>query len=117
MINEDISNQISRRLNEIKTSVISQIQNKIPTAITKTVLPSIQNALDMQGWDKFTMADRGLQTGYKRAQGRLISPGWTEGPVGYNGIPNWKILRKYGKNALKRVLRKKTEDECLGRVQ
>ena len=41
LINEEISNQMSRRLNEIKTSLDSQIQNAITTAIVETVLPSI----------------------------------------------------------------------------
>ena len=49
MINEEISNQMSRRLNEIKTSLNSQIQNAISVAIADTVLPSIQNVLEMQG--------------------------------------------------------------------
>ena len=50
---------MSRRLNEIKTSLNFQIQNAITTAIAETVLPSIQNTLDMQGRDNFTMVDRG----------------------------------------------------------
>ena len=49
MINEEISNQMYRRLNEIKTSLNSQIQNAISVAIAYTVLPSIQNVLEMQG--------------------------------------------------------------------
>ena len=59
LINEEISNQMSRRLNEIKTSLNSQIQNAITAAIADTVLPSIQNSLEMQGRANFTMADRG----------------------------------------------------------
>ena len=49
MINEEISNQMSRRLNETKTGLNSQIQNAITVAIADTVLPSIQNALETQG--------------------------------------------------------------------
>ena len=59
LINEEISHQMSRRLNEIKTSLNSQIQNAITTAIAETVLPFIQNTLDMQGRAKFTLTDRG----------------------------------------------------------
>ena len=58
LINEEISNQMSRRLNEIKTSLNSQIQNAITAAITDTVLPSIQNVLELQGRPNFTMVDR-----------------------------------------------------------
>ena len=58
LINEEISNQMSRRLNEIKTNINSQIQNAITAAITDTVLPSIQNVLEMQGRPNFTVVDR-----------------------------------------------------------
>ena len=61
LINEEISNQMSRKLNEIKTSLNSQIQFQIQiqnSAITDTVLPSIQNTLEMQGRPNFTMVDR-----------------------------------------------------------
>ena len=58
LINEEISNQMSRRLNEIKTSLNSQIQNAITAAIADTVLPSIQNVLEMQGRPNFTIVDR-----------------------------------------------------------
>ena len=66
LINEEISNQMSRRLIEIKTSLDSQIQNAITTAITETEFPSIQNTLDMQGTANFTVVDResgGLHVG------------------------------------------------------
>ena len=49
LINDEISSQLSRKLNEIKTSLNSQIQNAISAAITNTVLPSIQNTLNIQG--------------------------------------------------------------------
>ena len=49
LIIEEISNQMSRSLNEIKTSVNSQILDAITAAITSTVLASIQNTLDMHG--------------------------------------------------------------------
>ena len=59
LINEEISHQMSRTLNEIKTSLNSQFQEPITTAITSTVLPSIQNTLEMQGRPNFTVVDRG----------------------------------------------------------
>ena len=49
---------MSRRLNEIKSSLNSQIQNAISVAIVDTVLPSIQNTLEMQGRTNFAMVDR-----------------------------------------------------------
>ena len=59
MINGEISNQMSRKLSEIKSSLNFQIQNRISAAIADTVLPSFQNTLDMQGRTNFTVADRG----------------------------------------------------------
>ena len=59
LINEEISNQMSIKLNEVKTSLNSQIQEAITAAITNTVLPSIQNTLEMQGRPNFTTVDRG----------------------------------------------------------
>ena len=64
MFSEEISNQMSWTLNEIKSSLKSQIQDVITTAIAEKVLPFIQNTLDTQGRANFTMADRrfsGLQ--------------------------------------------------------
>ena len=49
---------MSRKLNEIKTGLNSQIKDAITAAITSTVLPSIQNTLEMQGRPNFTMVDR-----------------------------------------------------------
>ena len=71
LINEEISNQLSRKLNEIKTSLNSQIQDAITAAITSTVLPSIQNTLEMQGRPDFTMVDR-------RSEGLHPSPWLTD---------------------------------------
>ena len=59
LINEEIFNQMSRRLNEIKTSLNSQVQDAITSAITSTVVPSIQNTLEKQGRANFTTVDRG----------------------------------------------------------
>ena len=58
LISEEISNQMSRKLNEIKTGLNFQIKDAITAAITSTVLPSIQNTLEMQGRPNFTIVDR-----------------------------------------------------------
>ena len=63
MISEQISNQMSRKLNEIKTSLNFQIQDTFSNAITEKIVPSIQNTL-----------------GYR---GEEITPWWTKGPMGY----------------------------------
>ena len=46
MISEESSNQMSRKLNEIKESLNYQIQDAISIAITDQILPSIQNTLN-----------------------------------------------------------------------
>ena len=59
MISEEIYNQMSRKLNEIKTSLNFQIQDAISNAITKKILPSIQNTLEAQGRGNHTVVDHG----------------------------------------------------------
>ena len=54
MISEEVFSQVSRKLNEIKDSLNSQIQDAITTALIEKVLPSIQNTIDMQGEANFT---------------------------------------------------------------
>ena len=58
MIIEEITNQVSRRLNEIKDRLNVQIQDAITTAITNKVLPSIQNTLETRGRANYTVVDR-----------------------------------------------------------
>ena len=67
MISEEISNQESLKLIEIKSSLNSQTQDAISTAIAEKALPSIQNTISMQG--------------------DSISSWKTKGPVGYKGAP------------------------------
>ena len=70
MINEEIPNQMSRKLNEIKTSLNFQIQDAINNAITEKILPSIQNTLAMHGRANYTTVDRasiGLKDSTKSA--------------------------------------------------
>ena len=45
MISEEIFNQMSRKLNEIRKGLNSQIHEAINSVMTETVLPSIQNTL------------------------------------------------------------------------
>ena len=59
LINEEISNQMSRKLNEIKDSLNNQIQDAISSAITEQILPSNQNTLQTQGKAKRNTMDRG----------------------------------------------------------
>ena len=64
MINEETSNQMSRKLSEIKNSLNFQIQDAISNAITEKILPSIQNTLETRGRENHTLADQaanGLQ--------------------------------------------------------
>ena len=46
LINEELSTQISRKLNEKKRGLDSQILAAINTAITEKVLPGLQESLD-----------------------------------------------------------------------
>ena len=55
MVSDEITNQHTRKLNEIKSSLNSQIQDPISTAIAENLLPSIQNTLDTQRRDIFTL--------------------------------------------------------------
>ena len=59
MINEEISNQMSKKLNEIKNSLSLQIQDAISSAITGQILPSPQNTLQAQRRTKRSTMDRG----------------------------------------------------------
>ena len=59
MTSEEITNQISRKPNEIKSCLNSQIQDAITTVMTEKEFPSIQNTLDTQGRANFTVVDRG----------------------------------------------------------
>ena len=58
MINDEITNQVTRRLIEIKSSLNSQIQDAISTAVADIVLPSIQDTLDTQSRANFTVMNR-----------------------------------------------------------
>ena len=58
MINEEISNQMTRTFIEIKSSLNFQKQSAISAAITETVLPSKQHSLDMHGRSNYATVDR-----------------------------------------------------------
>ena len=59
MISEEITNQMSRKLNEIRESLKFQIQDVMTSATTDKVLPSIHNTLSRQGRVNYTVVDRG----------------------------------------------------------
>ena len=59
MISEEITNQMSRKLKEIRESLNYQIQDAITSAITDIMLPSIQNTLGKQGRVTYTVVDQG----------------------------------------------------------
>ena len=59
MISNEVSSQVTRRLNETKDSFYFQIQNANATAITEKVLPFVQNTLGTQGRSNFTIVDLG----------------------------------------------------------
>ena len=63
MISEEISNQMSRKLNEIISSLNSQIQDP----------SSIQNTISMQGRSNFTV-EHGRSSGLQRSPGAVNPP-------------------------------------------
>ena len=60
LISEEISNQMSRKLNEIKTSLNFQIQDAISNAITEKNFFLSKNTLEAQGRGNYTMVDQGI---------------------------------------------------------
>ena len=64
IIGDEIASQVTRKFNDIRSSLHLQIQEAINTAITEKVLPSIENSLVAHGRANFTMEDHrssGLQ--------------------------------------------------------
>ena len=49
MISDEITNQVTRRLSDIRATLHFQTQDAISTAIAEKVLPCIQNTLEAQG--------------------------------------------------------------------
>ena len=87
VISEEISNQVSRKLNEIRSRLNSQIQDASTTAIAEKVLPSMQNTLDMQRRGNFTVVDR-------RSSGLQGSPGATNSPKTWKNHTNSGFTRE-----------------------
>ena len=58
MISDEIPNQRSRKPNEIRPSLNSQMQDARTMAMTEKLLLSIQNTLNVQGKGNFTVEDR-----------------------------------------------------------
>ena len=64
MIRDEITNQVTKKLNEIESSLYSQIYEATRMAIAEKTLPCIQNTLDTQGRANFTVVNQrssGLQ--------------------------------------------------------
>ena len=59
MISEEITNQMSRKLNKIREFLNYQMQDAILSAVADKVLPTIQNTLSKQGRVNYTVVDRG----------------------------------------------------------
>ena len=82
MISDDVSSQVTRRLNEIEDSLHFQIQNVITTAIAEKCFLLFKIRLIRRGgiispsWTE-------SPTGYRKAQGGPISPWWTKGPMSH----------------------------------
>ena len=55
MISDEFTNQVTRRLYEIKSSLNTQIHDAITTAIAAKVLPFIRYTLDAQERANFTV--------------------------------------------------------------
>ena len=87
MISGEILNQMSRKLNEIRSSLNSQIQDAITTAIAEKVLPSIQNTLGVQGRSNFTVEDR-------RSSGLQVSPGAVNSQKTWGNHPKSGVRRE-----------------------
>ena len=106
LINEEISNQMSRRLNEIKISLNSQIQDAITTAIASSVLPSIQKTLEMHERANFTIVDQG-SAGLHPCLRTANSTMEDQRSSGLQPSPEAEMHRKRGKIVPESFLKKK----------
>ena len=116
LINEEIANQMSKKLNEMKTSLNSQIQNVITAAITDTVLPFIQNTLEVQGRANFTMVDQvsnGLHPSLRTNSSAIGDPRYS----GLQRNPEAGNPQKTRNNRPETCLRRKIMDRRLEKVQ
>ena len=96
MINEEISNQMSRKLNEIKSSLNSQFQDAISTAIAEKIFHSIQNPRSMQGKNNFTVGNR-RSSGLQRSPGAVNSQkAWDN----YNSQKAWEFYAQKPKTSV-----------------
>ena len=117
MNNEEISNQMTRKLNEIKESLIHQIQDAISSAITSKVLPSIQNTLYKHGKVNYKELDResrGPQEGLTRENYSTVDH--RSGGLQWN-LESENNLKTREKRDKTRFSQKKTMDNSLARVQ
>ena len=77
IIGDETASHVTRKLNDIKSSLNLQIQEAINTAITEKVLPSIENSLLAHGRANLTMGDH-WSSGLQR-NSEVINPQKTKG--------------------------------------
>ena len=73
MNNDEFSSQVTRKHDEIKRDLYSQILEAIITAFTDQVLPYIQNTLGEQGRRKNTVANHQCSGLYRNPEARNVS--------------------------------------------
>ena len=73
MIGDEISSQVTRKLNDIRSSLNLQIRETINAAIIEKMLPSIENSLIAHGRANLTMEDQRASG----LQGCLKAPNFT----------------------------------------
>ena len=84
---------MARNLNEIKSSLNSQIQDAVTTAVAEKVLTTIQNILDMQGRGNFTVVDRSSSCLQR-------SPGAAKSQKTWENHPNRAFVGKIKENRI-----------------
>ena len=108
MLSEEITNQMSRKLNEIRESLNYQIHDAITSEITEKVLLSIQNTLGKQGRVNYTVVDQGScgpHEGTKSANFTTVDQDWS----GLQRNPKVESGQKTRKNRSKTWF---TQEDC-----
>ena len=107
IISAEIANQMSRKLNEVKSSLNAQIQDAISTAISEKMLSTIQKTISMQGRTNFTVLDR-KSSGLQRCPG-AVNPHKTWENHLKMGFTRETKKRVGGKTEFSRFLYKRTK--------
>ena len=116
MISEEISNQVSRKLNEIRNNLNSQIHEAINSVMTETVLPSIQNTLGTHGNMNYITLDQASVGPHKsQSSTNFISRDRKSNERQRNSeVEN---AQNHGKIILGSVLSRKTTNKCPVKAQ